>query len=118
METLSIGASQTELEGSAPRLTMMKHWVITATIDPTKLTGTVTGRFGASIMTVAYSRLLRQWYWVFGGGGEQEIGEPPMIFVEEDWARENRTLGLCPKAIKTESSHRIRKKREEQLVFL
>jgi len=36
-------------------------------------------------MFVYYSKLFRRWEWVFPGG-VQAIKEPPMIYVEEQWA--------------------------------
>lgn len=93
-------------------LPLEMRWVITSTIDPTKLKGVVTGRFGASVMFVWYSKFLRQWYWVYGGGHEEKIAEPQMLFLDEDWARENRTLTQSPKR---PNPTQIRKKNAEQL---
>jgi len=93
---------------------MAKRWIFTATIDPTALTGTtVSGRFGNSVMFCAYSKPLRQWYWIFPGG-EERIPEPPMIFVDEEWARENRSLG---KRHKFEKPLAIRSKKPQQLLL-
>jgi hypothetical protein len=64
----------------------VKVWLETRTLDYP--TGTVSGRFGGSVMFVAYSRALAQWFWVYGGG-EERIAEPPLIFVDDQWAREH-----------------------------
>jgi hypothetical protein len=64
----------------------VKQWFETRMLDYP--TGTVSGRFGGSVMFVAYSRALAQWFWVYPGG-EERIAEPPHIFVDEEWAREH-----------------------------
>lgn len=87
----------------------MKRWVITATVDSTKLPGVVSGRFGASVMFVSYSKIFGCWEWVYPGGIER-IAEPQMLFIDEQWASQNRKLG-----VKRENSHRIRKSKVEQL---
>ena len=69
----------------------MKCWIITGTIDPTKLTGVVSARTGGSGMFVVYSKLQREWFMVYPGG-ETLIAEPQMIFVDESWAIANRLL--------------------------
>lgn len=69
----------------------MKSWVITATIDPTKLTGVLSGRFGASVMFCAYDKFWRHWVMVFPGG-EEKIAQPHMILVDEKFAKANRNL--------------------------
>lgn len=62
----------------------MKDWFETRTLDyPTCV---VSGRFGASVMFVAYSKWQRQWLWVYPGG-EERIAEPPQIYVDSEWAR-------------------------------
>ena len=88
----------------------VKRWVITGTVNPPK--GVVSGRFGASVMSVAYSQLVRQWYWIYPGG-EEKIAQPQMVFVEETWARENRNL--CP--IRTEKNLAFHQKSEQLLLF-
>jgi hypothetical protein len=91
---------------------MVKRWVLTATVNRPE--GTVSGRYGGSVLFVAYRPLLGHWLWIFKGG-ESRVGEPPMIFVDEEWARANRNLsrpGVAPK-----KSLAIRRKRNEQLLL-
>lgn len=90
----------------------MKHWVITATIDPSKLEGVVSSRCGRF---VAYDKFLQRWIMVWGGG-EKEIAEPSMIFVEEEWARANRDLSR--KVERRENPFRVTKQKAEQLLLL
>lgn len=90
----------------------MKQWVTTNMIDLSKLTGVISGRFGASVMFVAYEKYFRRWVWVYPGGAER-INEPEMILVDENWARENRTLAQDHKA--PPQRRGIRKKRVQQL---
>ena len=91
----------------------MKRWVLTGTIDPGKLTGVVSGRFGSSVMFVAYSRLLRQWYWIYGGG-EEKISEPTMLFLDDKWCAAHPAKIFLPRS---EKSVAIRRKRSEQLML-
>lgn len=91
---------------------MSKQWVLTGTIDPSKLEGVVSGKFGASVMDVAYSRLLKRWIWVYPGG-EEQIAEPTMLLVEQEWAAKNR----CLNPIKIEKSLDIRRKKAQQLLL-
>jgi len=67
-------------------------------------------------MFCAYSKLLRQWYWIYPGG-EEKIAEPPMIFVGEEWAREHRNLSGSGKRIKVEKPLAIRSKKPQQLLL-
>lgn len=93
----------------------MMRWVITGTIDPTKLEGVVSGRDGGNIMFVAYSRALRKWFWVIPGETEREIPEPQMILVDESYVSRNRRLS----STLPQKSRSIRKSREpEQLQLL
>lgn len=64
----------------------MNVWLETRTLDYPA--GVVSGRFGASVMFVAYSRALARWFWVYPGG-EERIAEPHQIYVDEQWAREH-----------------------------
>lgn len=89
------------------------RWVITGTIDPTKLEGVVSGRSGGSIMFVAYSRALRKWFWVIPRETEREIPEPEMILVDEQWRMDN----FRSNPVQRESPPRVRKKKIEQLEF-
>jgi len=82
----------------------MKRWVITSTIDPTKLKGVVTAKMegedevSGSVLFVWYNQALRRWEWVLGGGRIELIAEPTLLFLDEDWVRENSigqlSLGL------------------------
>jgi len=52
----------------------------------------VSGRYGAtaSVMFVAYSKALDRWYWVLGGGREQQVPEPDLLFLELDYIAKHR----------------------------
>jgi hypothetical protein len=89
----------------------VKNWVMTASVDPPE--GVTSGRFGAAVMFVSHSRLLRQWYWVYPGGAEK-IPEPQMLFLDEEWARANPAKNFSPKV---ENPLAIRRPRAEQLVL-
>lgn len=91
----------------------MKSWIFTDRVEPPS--GVVSGRFGASVMSVAYSRLLRQWYWIYPGGGEEKIAQPQMLFLDEEWARANPAKNFSPKV---ENPLAIRRPRAEQLLLL
>jgi hypothetical protein len=91
----------------------VKRWFETRTLDfPTH---TVSGRFGASVMFVAYSRWQRQWFWVQGGGSEERIAEPTHIFVDEEWAREHLLATPRPKLHK---AVKLRRKKGDQQLAL
>jgi hypothetical protein len=64
-------------------------------------------------MFVAYSRFLRQWYWIYPGG-EEKIAEPQMLFLDEEWARANPAKNFSPKR---ENPLAIRRGKSEQLVL-
>lgn len=91
----------------------MKIWIDTNTVA--QPTHTVSGRFGSSVMFVAYDRLLRHWYWVQGGGGEEKIPEPQMIFVEKKWARKHKLKTPRPRF---EKPARIRRSKSAQQLTL
>lgn len=91
---------------------MSKSWVLTGTIDPSKIEGTVSGRFGAAVMFCGYSRYRRQWFLI-ANGREEAIAEPQMLYVEQDWAEQNRNLN----PIKVEKSLDIRRKKAQQLLL-
>ena len=93
-------------------LIVMKLWMDTWRVEPPD--HTVMGRYGASMMDVAYSHLTNKWYHVWGGH-EEEIAEPQMLFLDADYARQHPRKTPAPRA---EKSVRIRKKREEQLILL
>jgi len=65
----------------------MKIWVETRTVDYPE--GTVSGRFGASLLFVGYEPLLKQWLWLQPKGVVERIAEPPQIFMEEEWVRQH-----------------------------
>lgn len=90
----------------------MKSWVFTSHVEPP--TGVVTGRFGQSIMFVAYSRLLRQWYWIVPGG-EEKIAEPEMLYVEQGVSSKLNHSNSSSYLMK--SSKHIRQRKSEQLAL-
>jgi hypothetical protein len=90
----------------------VKRWFETRTLDYPK--HVVSGRFGASIMFVAYDRWRQQWFWVYPGG-EERIAEPTHIFVDEEWAREH--LLKTPRA-KLDKAVKLRRKKGEQQLAL
>jgi hypothetical protein len=86
-------------------------WVETRTIDPPEGI-TISGRFGGSIMFVAYSRVLDRWLWIQPGGVEEKIAEPEMIFVDEDYIKKHT---LAKPRSRTEKPSHIHRKRSSQL---
>jgi hypothetical protein len=89
----------------------MKHWTFTARVEPP--TGVVSGRFGGSVMFVAYSKPLHQWYWIYPGG-EEKIAQPQMLFLDEEWARAHPAKNFSPKV---EKPLAIRQRKAEQLLL-
>ena len=79
-------------------------------------TGVVSGRFGGSVMFVAYDRLLQRWFWVQPKGINERISEPSHIFVDEKWARKHKLKKPRPSSEKPAVNIR-RKKCEAQLVL-
>ena len=92
----------------------MKRWVFTSRIEPANLAGVVSGRFGSNVLFVSYSRLLRQWYWVYPGTAEK-IAEPQMLFLDDLWAREHPRE---KSVVRREKPLAIRQQRAEQLMLL
>jgi hypothetical protein len=90
----------------------VKQWFETRTLDYP--TGVVSGRFGASVMFVAYSKWQRQWFWVYPGG-EERIAEPPQIYVDVQWARKH-TLP-APRATLEKAVNIRRKKGAAQMLL-
>lgn len=90
----------------------MKQWHETRTLEfPT---GVVSGRFGASVMFVAYDRLRSQWFWLYPGGTER-IAEPPRIFVDDKWAKKHTLKTARPQLEKSVNIRR--RKGATQLVL-
>jgi len=94
----------------------MKQWVPTDTVDVTKLEGVVSAKFGGSLLFVYYFKLGGWWEWVYPGGAEK-IAEPPLLYLEEEWARTNRSLSATCKYGSTEKSLAIRRKKCEQMML-
>jgi hypothetical protein len=91
----------------------VKRWFETRTLDfPTNV---VSGRFGASVMFVAYDRWRRQWFWLQPRGIEERIAEPTHIFVDEEWAREH--LLKTPR-VKLDKATKLRRKKGAQQLAL
>jgi hypothetical protein len=90
---------------------MSKIWVETRTIEPPDRV-TLTGRFGASIMFVAYSKALDRWVWLQPRSIEERIAEPEMILVDANYVNKH-TLKI-PRAAR-ERRTLIREKRSSQL---
>jgi hypothetical protein len=89
------------------------EWISTSLIEPGDLEGTVSGRFGGSVMFVAYSKFTRRWLWIYPGGTEK-IEEPPQLFLDPLWAAAHpRTSPV----VQREKPTRLRKKKSEQLLM-
>lgn len=92
----------------------LKRWVETRLIEPPD--HSVMGRFGCSVMQVAYLRMIDQWVWLQPYGVEEKIPEPEKIFVGEDYIREHT---LATPRGRREKPTRIRRgKQPEQLSLL
>jgi hypothetical protein len=91
----------------------MKVWVETRLVEPP--TGTVTGRFGASIMFVAYFKWLNEWRWLQPNNIEERIAEPEKHFLDEEYVR-SHTL-KTPRGAREKPTHIHRRKRGEQLTL-
>ena len=91
----------------------MKRWVFTFRIEPSELEGTVSGRFGQSVMFVAYSKY-SGWLLVSGSSLEK-IAEPEMLFLDPEWARQHPRKSPAPRR---ENPIKIRKQKAEQLCLL
>jgi hypothetical protein len=63
-------------------------------------------------MFVAYSRLLRQWYWITPGS-EEKIAQPQMLFLDPEWV----ALHPSKTFVAREKPLVIRKPKTEQLMF-
>jgi hypothetical protein len=91
----------------------VKVWIETRTIEPPA--DVVSGRFGASVMFVAFDRWRQEWFWLQPHGIAERIAEPTHIFVDEEWAREHLLKTPRPKLDKT--SKLRRKKGAQQLAL-
>lgn len=65
----------------------MKHWIFSTRVHPP--TCVVSARNGVNVFFAAHSRSLRRWYMMVPGHGEEQIDEPNMILVEDDYAKAN-----------------------------
>lgn len=75
----------------------------------------MTGRFGASVMFVGYSRLTDQWYWLQPRSIAEKIAEPPELLLDDDYIANN--MLTTPRA-RVEKKPRLRGgKRSEQLTL-
>jgi len=92
----------------------MKHWIFTARIDPDALCGVISGRFGASVMSVSYDKFLGRWMWVYPGGAEK-IAQPQMLFLERNWARQHPAKKSF---VRRENPLAIRRQKAEQMMLL
>ena len=90
---------------------LVKVWIETRLVRPPE--HTISGRFGCSIMFVAYSKWLNQWYWMQPNSVTEKIPEPQEVFLEEDYIAHNM---LATPRGRRETPSRIRRgKRPEQL---
>ena len=71
------------------------------------------GRFGSSVMDVAYSRALAQWFWIQPNSIEEKIAEPHEIFVE----KASVVMLKTPRGRRAKPARIHRGKRGEQLLF-
>jgi hypothetical protein len=90
----------------------MKRWIETRLVKPPE--HTVTGRFGAAIMFVGYSRVLDQW-WLVANGSVEKIDEPTELFLDDDYIASN--LLATPRPRHEKSTHMRRGKRVDQLIL-
>jgi hypothetical protein len=88
---------------------MSKRWHMTAFVEPPE--HTVTGRFGASVMSVWHSRFLNQWYWICGSSMEK-IAEPQMLFLDPAKVKRRQKI-----THRTENPLRIKRSKTEQLLL-
>lgn len=91
----------------------MKQWVETIRVEIPNNT-TMLGRFGVSIMDVAYSKWLDQWYWVQPGGILEKIAEPEALFLDEKLIHK---IKLKSPRARREKPNLIRRKRADQLAL-
>lgn len=91
----------------------MKEWIPTSQIEPADLERrVVSGRFGSSIMFVAFFQLTG-WQWIFGGG-EKSIPEPPLLLLDPIWAKAHPRKSPI---VHTEKPHLLRKQKTDQLTL-
>jgi hypothetical protein len=68
-------------------------------------------RFGSSVTDAAYSRLLGHWYMV---NPVERIADPPLIWMDPEFARAHPSKNFSPKVEKPAC---IRRRKAEQLVL-
>lgn len=90
----------------------MMRWIETRLVKPPE--HTVTGRFGAAVMFVGYSRLIDQW-WLVANGSVEKIDEPPELFLDDAYIAHN--LLATPRPRREKSTRIHRGKRVDQLVL-
>jgi hypothetical protein len=64
----------------------MKSWVFTFRVEP-PTDRVFSARNGADVFFAAHSRVLQRFYMVIPGHGEEEIDEPQMVYLEDDYAK-------------------------------
>lgn len=64
----------------------MKSWIFSFRVHP-PTDRVFSARNGADVFFAAYSRVLRRWYMIVAGHGEEEIDEPQMIYLDSDYAK-------------------------------
>jgi hypothetical protein len=90
----------------------MKCWVETRFYEPPPDV-TISGRFGCSVMFVAYDKLLKRWLWLQPNGIVERIEEPPEIYIDESWIADHRLINPRPKP-----SGKIHKHKGDEQLFL
>jgi hypothetical protein len=88
----------------------MKHWVFTFRVEPPA--HVISARDGSSVFFAAYSTALRRWFMVYPGG-EEMIGEPEMLFLEEQYVREHPSKVF----VRPENISSCRKNKDAQLLL-
>lgn len=91
----------------------MKVWIETRLVKPPEFS--CLGRFGCSMMQVAYWRMLDEWRWLQPYGIEERIAEPEALFLDEDYVANN--LLETPRGRREKPTRIRRKKSGEQLSF-
>jgi hypothetical protein len=63
-----------------------KSWVFSFRVNP-PTDRVFSARNGSDVFFAAHSRVLQRFYMVIPGRGEEEIDEPQMIYLEDDYAK-------------------------------